>query len=152
MVFSPFFRKVFRPRLKNQETSLFRLKLCRPASKMLGIRKGFLCFFPCSAQFYLENPSFFISQTRPRPCLISRNLGTQFAYRAFFFSCPRFIFWIFWRERFPASASPYDSATSHTAGRRCRRRNSSRSRCRPSWAARRFSPCPDRRWRQPRTP
>ena len=29
-----------RPRLKNQETRLFRLKLCRPASKMLGIRKG----------------------------------------------------------------------------------------------------------------
>jgi hypothetical protein len=32
---------------------------------MLGIRKGFLRFSPCSAQFYLENPSFFISQTRP---------------------------------------------------------------------------------------
>jgi hypothetical protein len=31
---------LFKPRLKNQETSLFRLKLCRPASKMLGIRKG----------------------------------------------------------------------------------------------------------------
>jgi hypothetical protein len=47
-----------RPRLKNQRTSLFRLKLRRPASKILGIRKGFLRFFPCSAQFYLENPSF----------------------------------------------------------------------------------------------
>ena len=40
--------------MKNQGTSLFRLKLRRPASKILGIRKGF------------ENPSFFIFQTKPR--------------------------------------------------------------------------------------
>jgi len=50
-------------------------KIVPPGVK--NVRNPERIFFPCSAQFYLENPALFISQTRPSVYLAYKEKRTR---------------------------------------------------------------------------